>query len=280
MKSFSFHTNHRERSKSPETRIKLIPLTGTQSRSEILKKIEISSQFNMRYRGLFEYYGDDLIAYKKENPTDFFRNEFLRTFSSYLTDYLEDNMPTSWHKCKKSFIELLLYIHLPNALKISKESDSIQYFISEFKKFSIWLDHREKTTWTKMLTPYEQTINELQLCEKLLNRLYLQMYPQFFESDWNYQEDLTKVSQRLEECKEVKDNFFQITNIDGNTVYLSNIHTNKQFQVNKIPVDEQFLGIILHGSIGRLEGQATWSLLLTAGVYPKRAKRYLTFREK
>lgn len=65
MKSFSFHTNHRQRVK-PETKIKLIPLTGTQSRSEILKKIEISSQFNMRYRGLFEYYGDDLIAYKKK----------------------------------------------------------------------------------------------------------------------------------------------------------------------------------------------------------------------
>lgn len=187
MKNFSFHTNHREREKSPETRIKLIPLTGTQSRSEILKKIEISSQFNMRYRGLYEYYGDDLIAYKKENPADYFRNEFLRTFSSYLTDYLEDNMPTSWHKCKKSFIELLLLIHLPNALKISQERNSMQHFISEFKKFSIWLDHREKTTWTKMSASYGQTFHELQLCEDLLNRLYLQMYPQFFASDWDYQ---------------------------------------------------------------------------------------------
>ncbi|MEK5052777.1 hypothetical protein MHH96_04835 [Niallia sp. FSL K6-0212] len=278
MKNFSFHTNHREREKSPETRIKLIPLTGTQSRSEILKKIEISSQFNMRYRGLYEYYGDDLIAYKKENPADYFRNEFLRTFSSYLTDYLEDNMPTSWHKCKKSFIELLLLIHLPNALKISQERNSMQHFISEFKKFSIWLDHREKTTWTKMSASYGQTFHELQLCEDLLNRLYLQMYPQFFASDWDYQKDLSRVRQLLEECTEVEDNFFQISTIDRNTVYFSNLHTKKQFQVNNFPIEEQFLGLILHGSIGRLEGHSSWSLLLTAGVYPKRAKRYLTLR--
>ncbi|MFP3719859.1 hypothetical protein SFC57_08610 [Niallia circulans] len=279
MKNFSFHTNHREREKSPETRIKLIPLTGTQSRSEILKKIEISSQFNMRYRGLYEYYGDDLIAYKKENPADYFRNEFLRTFSSYLTDYLEDNMPTSWHKCKKSFIELLLLIHLPNALKISQERNSMQHFISEFKKFSIWLDHREKTTWTKMSASYGQTFHELQICEDLLNRLYLQMYPQFFASDWDYQKDLSRVRQLLEECTEVEDNFFQISTIDRNTVYFSNLHTKKQFQVNNFPIEEQFLGLILHGSIGRLEGHSSWSLLLTAGVYPKRAKRYLTLRE-
>lgn len=279
MKNFPFHANHREREKSP-TRIKLIPLTGTQSRSEILKKIEISSQFNMRYRGLYEYYGDDLIAYKKDNPTDYFRNEFLRTFSSYLTDYLEDSMPTSWHKCKKSFIELLLLIHLPNALKISEERNSMQHFISEFKKFSIWLDHRKNTSWTKMLTPYEQTIHELQLCEELLNRLYLKMYPQIFDSDWDYQENISRVSQCLEECPEVKDNFFQINTVDGNTAYFSNIHTNEQFQVNNFPIEEQFLGLILHGTIGRLDGRSSWSLLLTAGVYPKRAKRYLTLRER
>lgn len=280
MKSFSFHTNHRRRTKSPETKIKLIPLSGTQTRSEILKKIEISSQFNMRYRGLFEYYGDDLIAYKKENPTDYFRNEFLRAFSSYLTDYLEDNMPASWDKCQKSFIELLLYIHLPNSIKISYEHNSIQYFISEFKKFSIWLDQREKTAWTSILTPYNETIHELQLCEELLNRLYLQMYPQFFEANWDYEKDLTRVSKVFEECQHIEDNFFQIIKIEKNTVLLSNIYTNKQFQISDIPVDNRFLGIILHGSIGRLEGQTTWSLLLVAGLYPKGAKRYLTFIEK
>lgn len=275
-----FHSNPRERSNSPETKIRLIPLTGTQSRSEILKKIEISSQFNMRYRGLFEYYGDDLIAYKKENPTDFFRNEFLRTFSSYLTDYLEDNMPVSWNKCKKSFIELLLHIHLPNTIKISKERNSIQHFISEFKKFSLWLDQREKTIWTRMLTAYDETIHELQLCEELLNKLYLQMYPQYFESNWDYDKDLTRVSQVFEKCKDIEENFFQIINIDGNTVILSNIHTNKQFQLSDLPINERYLGIILHGSIGRFEEQTTWSLLLTAGLYPKRAKRYLTFMGK
>ncbi|MGO5012490.1 hypothetical protein ACTQ5K_11590 [Niallia sp. Sow4_A1] len=279
MKNFSFHTNHRQRAKSPETTFKLIPLTSTQSRSEILKKIEISSQFNMRYRGLFEYYGDDLIAYKKEKPTDFFRNEFLRTFSSYLTDYLEDNMPISWNKCKKPFIELLLYIHLPNTIKISKESNSIQHFISEFRKFSIWLDQKEKTTWTKLLTPYEESINELLLCEELLNRLYLQMYPQFFESNWDYEKDLTRVSQIFEKCTDIEDSFFQIINMEGNTVFLSNIHTNKQFQINNLPITKRFLGIILHGSIGRIEGNTTWSLLLAAGLYPKKAKRYLSYME-
>lgn len=279
MKSFSFHTNHRQRVK-PETKIKLIPLTGTQSRSEILKKIEISSQFNMRYRGLFEYYGDDLIAYKKENPTDFFRNEFLRTFSSYLTDYLEDNMPASWNKCKKAFIELLLHIHLPNTIKISKERNSIQHFISEFKKFSIWLDQRKGTAWTKLIMPYNETIHELTLCEELLNKLYLQMYPQFFETNWDYEKDLTRIGKVLEESKDIEDNFFEIIKIEESTVLLANIFTNKQFQISDIPVDDRFLGIILHGSIGRLEGHTTWSLLLVAGLYPKGSKRYLTFMEK
>lgn len=181
---------------------------------------------------------------------------------------------------QKAFIELLLHIHLPNTIKISKERNSIQHFISEFKKFSIWLDQRKGTAWTKLIMPYNETIHELTLCEELLNKLYLQMYPQFFETNWDYEKDLTRIGKVLEESKDIEDNFFEIIKIEESTVLLANIFTNKQFQISDIPVDDRFLGIILHGSICRLEGHTTWSLLLVAGLYPKGSKRYLTFMEK
>ncbi|OIJ14408.1 hypothetical protein BKP37_08680 [Anaerobacillus alkalilacustris] len=46
------------------TRVWSISVNNPNEHEEMKKKMTISSEFHMRYRGLFEFYGDDLISYK------------------------------------------------------------------------------------------------------------------------------------------------------------------------------------------------------------------------
>lgn len=118
----------------------------------------------MRYRGLFEYYGKDLIAYKRENPTDQNRNEFLRILSSYMTTHLVDNCPTSWKKCKTSFWEEFIFGYYPHMMLITPEENEVDTFLLELKKFIQWLDKRAGTSFHPLIEKYAaESVTDFQL---------------------------------------------------------------------------------------------------------------------
>jgi len=71
----------------------------------------------MRYRGLLEYYGKDLVAYKKGQHSDDARNEFLHGFSAYMADFLEDDCPPSWKNVTRNLGKNLLLLLFPILLQ-------------------------------------------------------------------------------------------------------------------------------------------------------------------
>ncbi|HWJ77906.1 MAG TPA: hypothetical protein VNR61_07505 [Niallia sp.] len=269
---------HFSNTKKLSTKIKLIPLNGTQqTRNEFLKKIEISSAFNMKNQALFEYYGDDLIAYKKLAISDKKRNEFLRIFSSYLTDYLEGNIPSSWIECKTSFLEKLLFLFLPSKIKVTEDKDSISSFLVEFKKFAYWLDKKEQTNWVNHLISYKDQLAELSLCEELFLDFFLKMYPSYFQTDWNYSSDKKRLNQLLKECNTIDSGLFEIKNIEYNVITLLNLYTNKSYRLSYFPMLDNYAGLILHCTVGQQLNHRNWVLLKTFSVFPPQAKKYFTF---
>jgi hypothetical protein len=278
MNSFSFGVNGKERMKEPETKIHLVPIQNAQERNKFLKKLEISSHFNMRYRGLFEFYGNDLIEYKQKNFSSNDCNTFLRIFSSYITDYLEDKMPPSWKKCKPSFLEKLIYLYLPYSLKITSEKKEMVLFLNELTTFSIWLDQRENTSWTALMDKYQDSIKELNECEQLLNHLFLTTFPHYLQSNWNYKADLEKILLEQLACDSVVNNIFQVTHIIQDITVLTDIHSNKIYNVINLPIDLISPGILLHATLGIKKENLYWNLVFIEGVYPQKAKRYFVFR--
>ncbi|WP_193224508.1 hypothetical protein [Bacillus sp. B1-b2] len=265
-----------QQKKFSPVKVRLIPLDGTQNRSQILKKIEISSSFNMKYKALFEYYGDDLIEYKKLDLDNKQRNDFLRIFSSYLTDFLEDTMPTSWKKCSTSFLKQLCYLYLPSTVQISQNKNHITLFLEEFRHFATWLDKKENTKWMEFIDKHLTTLQTLQTCEDLHHTLFLQLYPTYLHSTRNDQKHMEKVKQLLNQCQEVEDGLFQIRAINTQTVSISNIFTNRIYDIHSTEIQEKHLGIILDVSIGIYKNHSTWTILVPLGIYPKEAKSCFT----
>ncbi|MFD2045480.1 hypothetical protein ACFSTA_17490 [Ornithinibacillus salinisoli] len=82
-----------------------IEFSHPDEREVYMERLRVGSEFDMRYRGIFEFYGADLVAYKLKHKSSNQVNDFLRVFSKYLTDYLEDDCPPSWEECSHSFCE-------------------------------------------------------------------------------------------------------------------------------------------------------------------------------
>ncbi|WP_445506666.1 hypothetical protein [Niallia sp. 03190] len=263
--------------RTPQTKIMLHPIENSQERQKFLKKIQISSHFNMRFRALFEFYGDDLIEYKQDHFSDDHRNEFLRIFSSYMTDYLEDKIPSSWKKCKTPFWEKLIFLYFPLSIKITPEKKEAEAFMSELQKFSQWLDHRANTGFCKVIGKYTEAFNDLKACEQLLNHLFLSTFPNIHQKDWDYNRDLEKLEEEFSEFKDTNDSLFEVTRIFSDTIVLTDIHSKRIYNIQGLPLDLVIPGMILHGVIGKKANNLFWKWHHTDGVYPQKAKRYFSF---
>src|SRR5690625_1551860 len=148
--------------------------TDSEDREKILENIHIGSQFDMRYRGLFLFFGDDLVTYKKKIGSNKNGTEFLRILARYFTNHLEDDAPSSWEECQSTFWEELIFACFPHLMKLSKEQQQSIIFISQLKKFVQWLDKTKGTSCYQFIEKYfkEATV-ELPRNEKLLNQLML-----------------------------------------------------------------------------------------------------------
>jgi hypothetical protein len=252
------------------------PIANPKEREEFIKKAKICEQFGMRYRGLLEFYGNDLIAYKRKHDTDQNCNEFLRIISKYLTDYLEDYCPSSWQQCQPSFWEELIVTYYPFCMKITPQEKEVEKFHSQLKKFVRWLDKRAHTSWYSVI---EEFINEfysdLKICEHLLNSLILIDFPHIHHDSWNLDQDLEKINQTYSHYTERVDSFFQVTSIYEDTVILTNLKSQRTYHIKGLPQNIMTPGILMHGSIGKINGAMFWNWCHTEGVYPQRAINYL-----
>lgn len=261
---------------SKETRVWLQPFTNPDEHKEFLQKVKISSQFGLRYRGLLEFYGNDLIAYKLENPSSKPRNEFLEVLAMYFTVFLEADCPESWKECQPSFWEEFIFTFYPFHIKITPKEKEVEKFLSELKKFIRWLDRRVGSSWYKLIETYiEESSTELKKCEQIINRLYLHTFPRIHHDDWDFNMEFLLNTQQIEECKEAEMNIFEVENLNGPIVVVTSLDTNMTYYIKGLPYEIIMPGTLLSGTIGRKSGDWLWIWNQPESVFPPRARKYL-----
>ncbi|NRD77817.1 hypothetical protein HPT25_10395 [Bacillus sp. BRMEA1] len=263
----------------PQIKVFTHPFASPAERREFLKNLATSAEFNMRHRGLFQYYGKDFINYKREKPLDSNRNEFLRLISKFMTDFLEDNCPSSWQQCQPAFWEELIFTCFPHLMTISPKENQVETFHSQIKKFVRWLDKKTGTSWFPVVKIYtEESFTDLKICERLLHKLFLRDYPLFHHRDWNPQQDLDKLHQKLDQYTDSLNSIFEITSMIEDTTVLTEFKTNHTFYINGLPRQLIQPGLIMSGMIGKRNGELAWEWFQTEGIYPNRGKKYIQIK--
>ncbi|MFC4803170.1 hypothetical protein ACFPA1_27995 [Neobacillus sp. GCM10023253] len=252
------------------------PFTNPEEREEFLKNMAMGSQFHFRQRGHFFYYGKDILSYKREQPANKLRNEFLEVFSSFMTDTLEDTCPPSWKECDSSFWEELIFTHFLHCMKITPQEKETEKFLMQLKNFVRWLDRRVGTSWYGLVNQYaNEARSDLKICEHLLNYLFLCDFPQLHQSDFNLELALQKVEYKFDQFAERKDSLFEVTSRIEDTIVLTESNTNRTYYIKGIPRHLIKAGLIMNGSIGRKKGEKVWEWYHTEGIYPNRGRKYI-----
>ncbi|WP_040205839.1 hypothetical protein [Neobacillus jeddahensis] len=260
----------------PEIRMWMQSIANPKERQELLRNLEISAEFEMRYRGLFTYYGKDLITYKLQKPSDKNRNEFLRILSKFMTDCLEDNCPASWLQCQPSFWEEFIFMFFPHSMKVTAEEKQVEAFLLQLKKFVRWLDKNKGTSWSPVVKDLIVAATpELKDCEHLLNSLFLLDYPLLFHPDWDPEQDFERMNQEFAQCADRSNSIFEVTSKIENTVVLTDIDTHCTYYVKGLPYQLIEPGIIMSGIIGRKRDEFVWKWYQTDGIYPQIGKNYM-----
>lgn len=259
-----------------DTGIYLESIACPNEKREFLEKVGICLKFDMRPRGLLEFYGDDLVAYKQEKPKNQSRNTFLQVLSAYFTDYLFDNCPSSWQECRDSFWEQLLVAFFPLQMYLSTNEKEVDVFLNELKKFVKWLDHRKESSFSKMVNHYiEEYKTDLKYCEFLLNCLYNHISPDILDKDSQELFPTTKLLDDIHEYNQSKKLIFEIINIDDGITMASDVKTHQVFYIAGLPYEVLSPGILISGLIAKKFENSIWKWISPDSVYPLDAQKYL-----
>lgn len=246
---------------------------------EFLINLAVGAEFKMRNRALVHFYGKDLVSYKLAHNTSEKCTEFLRILSKFMTDCLEDECPPSWQECDSSFWEELIFTFFPHNMKISKNNSEVDSFLLQLKNFVKWLDRKAGTSWSPVVGKFaEEARPELAACEQLLNRFFLNCYPNIFQDDWNYDQDVARMMRIYDTYEEERDSLFEVTGMINDMHILIDLETERTYYVKGIPANFTFPGMILNGLICKYSRERVWTWFLPEGIYPKRGKKYLCFQ--
>ncbi|MEH7224800.1 hypothetical protein V7112_13405 [Bacillus sp. JJ1566] len=258
----------------PEVSVRTHEFASPDEQRQFLRDLAISSEFEMRYRGLLEYYGKDFITYKKEKPSDKKRNEFLRIISKYMTHYLEDDCPSSWKQCQSSFWEVLIFSFYPDHIKLSPNEQEVEDFLYQLKRFVRWLDKRNGTSWHSVVEQYSsEAFPELKICERIINWIFLNDFPRIHHNDWNLEQDLYRLKQKFNQYTNQVDSTFKVTSIIGDRVVLTELKTNCTYYIKGLPYEFILPGIKMNGVICNKSGDQTWNWYYTDGIYPSKGEQ-------
>jgi hypothetical protein len=253
-----------------------IPMTTPQERKNVFMDLAISSEFGMRNRGLVFYYGKDLIAYKRERPSDQNRNEFLRILSKFMTDCLEDDCPSSWKLCGSSFWEKFIYYFFPQNISISPTIKETDNFLLQLKIFVRWLDNRVGTQYYPIIETYTtEAAPYLKSCEHLLNFLFLKHFPKAYSDNWNPEQDIEQLTLSGTQYVNTIEGVFEVTSKIEDTFVLNDWGSHHTYYVKDLPSNCVELGMILSGVIGRRKGEKHWNWYITVAINPQQAKNYI-----
>lgn len=242
----------------------------------LLRNLTISSQFGLPYRGLIEFYANDLVAYKLANPTSKNRNEFLEIISLYFTIFLQNDCPSSWNECYSEFWEEFIFSFYPLHIKVTSKEKEVEKFVIELKKFTHWLDHRYGSAFYQLISSFlAESVIELKICEKILNKFYLHTFPEIHHEDWDFNKEFFLNSLLLEKCKEKETIIFEVKAINNSIVTATTLTTNKTYYIKNMPYEVITPGTLLSGKVGKKQGDWFWIWNQPESVFPPRGRDYI-----
>jgi hypothetical protein len=250
---------------------KMVQFPSPRDQQVFLMHLAISSEFDMRYRGLLEFYGNDLIAYKQEKHKDPARNEFLRILANYLTTILENHCPSSWQECQPPFWEEFIVNCIPHLMKITSEEKEVESILFQLKKFSRWLDKRIGTSCSKVIEVYsEEAKADLKVCERLLNQ-----HPNLHLRDCDPHKEFEKAPKKISSKNNTIFSCFEITGINENNVVLTDIKTGKVYHIQNLPCELDTLGFFITGELRKKSNENAFESIVIDSVFPPKAKTYM-----
>ncbi|SHG88884.1 hypothetical protein [Ornithinibacillus halophilus] len=243
---------------------------------EVLEMIQIGAEFNMPNRAIMEFYGRDLIAYKRRYKSNEQVNHFLHILSHYMKEYYDKDCPKSWKECQPSFWEELLITYLPTIIKISVNQIETRQFLFQLKKFVRWLDKTTGSSWyEKVSADIEEYKMELIACEATLNDVFQSMYPKIHDSDWDPRKDIHTIINRMEECTDTFHSLFEVLEINGEVITVCDNELKLPFHILGFPTAHLQIGMMLCGMIGKESGDNYWTWYITDGIYPHKAGEFI-----
>ena len=60
---------------------------------------------------------------------------FLYVLGKYLTEYLEDDCPSSWETCQPSFWDEFIFSFYPFHIHVTPNEKEVERFLSEFSTY-------------------------------------------------------------------------------------------------------------------------------------------------
>ncbi|MGM8215352.1 hypothetical protein ACLIA0_07220 [Bacillaceae bacterium W0354] len=247
-------------------------------RTEMLEKLKIGSQFDMRYRSVFFYYGNDFIAYKRKHPSSNKVNEFLRVICAYMANYLENDCPPSWKDCDTSYWEELIYVIYPNYITLKKKQNDSKTFLTQLKRFVYWLDKEHQTSlYPTLETLTNKALPALIECENLTNRLFLHAFPDKHHKYWDPARALFKL-QEGEENDQTYTGFFEVMDFDNNVLTVNDLVTGLSYSITNFPIINISRNVLLNGIISKNNNDFFWSWHCPIGVYPSEASQFIRLR--
>lgn len=261
---------------APQVRVREIPLLHPKEHKDFLRKLYISSQFQLRYRGLLEFYGDDLIQYKLEKPKCKKRNEFLYIFGNYLTYFLEDVKLASWLDIDETFWKEFLFLYYPTCINPTREEAEVEGFLSELKNFVHWLDKKHRINWFPFVDSFlKQSDSELIHCEQILKELYQQQHKHIYEKNWSPTEDLNKIKDSIKSFQDSLTSVYEVTQMEESLTVLTDVNTNRTYTVTGLINEPIVPNMFIRGIIAKNKNELFWNWLYTFTVFPKRTREYL-----
>ncbi|WP_156791480.1 hypothetical protein [Bacillus sp. SG-1] len=252
------------------------PINSPEERAQIIENVEIGSTFNMRMRGHLLFYGKDLTGYAKSTTVTPNTTNFLHLLSNFLYAKSDNGHLESWDDCCHAFWDEFITTYCPHTLKLSHKEKEAERFLFQLIKFGNWMDTHRKTSLLASIHPCIQTHKpDVILCEKILNHLLKNQFPNLLHKNWDCVKALEKMKAAYSRYTAVVEGLFEVTGIIEQVVVIKHVETNQSYTVKGLTCNLVKPHLLINGEIGRHYRETKWNWFFTLGVYPKQSKKYL-----
>lgn len=247
---------------------------------EMLVKVEKTAKFGMRYRGLLEFYCDDLIAYSTKKGFGKHALAFLRIFSTFLTDHQGDRSLSSWEDCDHLFWEDLIFTCFPEHItSFPTKHRSSDIFLQQLKRFVRWLDKHSGSSFYKTVEDLaEEALPELLACEVLFHDLFSRAVPDYHQRKHDLNSVAWEIIEKQNHFDMTRNSIFEVTNV-GFITTLRDLKTTYTYQAAGLPENKLQPGMLLEGIMGKMQDDFYWSWFLAMYIFPQKAEKYIVFAD-